>query len=92
MIINIKYTAQLKKAAGTGEEKVEITATDNLEQLLHILAQRHEQSFSNFLFDEQGRFKNSTVLVLNGRQVRLDDEITLGENDQLIILSPIAGG
>ena len=92
MTINIKYTAQLKKAAGTSEEKIDIAAADNLEQLLHILARRHDQDFSRMLFDEQGQFSNTTVLVLNDRQVRLEDNIALKENDQFLLLSPIAGG
>jgi len=92
MTIQIKYTAQLKKAAGTSEEIIDIPAEENLKQLLQRLARHHSPRFAEMLFNEQGQFLNTTVLVLNDQQVRLEDKVGLKENDQLLLLSPIAGG
>ncbi len=92
MTINIKYTAQLKKTAGTGREIVEVPDNVNLTELLKILSEGHDDNFYKMLFTKEGKFSNSVVPVLNGRQIRVEEKIIFKNNDELLLLSPIAGG
>ncbi len=91
-MIKVKYTAQLKKTAGTGEEQIEINDSIGLTELLQTLCGKHDDRFHKMLFNEDGRFSNSVVLVLNGRQIRLEENPVLSDGDELLLLSPIAGG
>ena len=92
MRIRIKYTAQLKREAGIAEEEIEIDGPKNPEQILKQLTASHNKNFYDILFDENGGFRNSVVLVLNGVQIGIADPVSLNDNDELLLLSPIAGG
>ncbi len=92
MRLKVQYTAQLKREAGTAEEEIEIEEAKDLQQVLKLLTASHNRNFYDILFDENGNFRNSVVLVLNGVQIGIDDPISLTDNDELLLLSPIAGG
>lgn len=92
MKIKIKYTAQLKKEAGVPEVWKETTEEVGLEDLLKEIAAGHNEAFANILFDEHGSRRQSIVVVHNNEQVLAGRLTGLKENDEILIMSPIAGG
>ncbi len=92
MKLKIKYTAQLKKEAGVGEEYREVAEPVYVEHLLADIAKSRGEGVQNILFDEAGKRRESIVLVLNNEQVTTAELTGLRDNDELLIMSPIAGG
>ena len=92
MKVKIKYTAQLKNAVGVGEEIVEVNEGILIKDLLISLFQQREEAFVNLVFNAEGVFLNAVLIILKGQQIGFDYPDVLNENDEIIIMSPIAGG
>jgi len=92
MNLRIKYTAQLKNAVGVGEEIVEVNEGILIKDLLISLFQQREKAFVNLVFNAEGVFLNAVLIILNGQQIGFDYPDVLNENDEIIIMSPIAWG
>ncbi len=92
MKIRVKYTAQLKKAVGKREESIELTDGALVADLLTELFQQNKQAFSNIVFNADGVFLNAVLIILNGQQISFESTESLNENDEVTIMSPIAGG
>ena len=92
MKVKIKYTAQLKNAVGIGEEIVEVNEGILIKDLLISLFQEREKAFVNLVFNAEGVFLNAVLIILNGQQIGFDYPDALNEDDEIIIMSPIAGG
>lgn len=89
--IKIKYTAQLKKEAATGEEWKDMEASVEIEDLLKELVKGKNEKFQNILFDENNQRRLSILVIHNNEQVS-GKGMKLKENDEILIMSPIAGG
>ena len=87
-----KYTAQLKKAIGTGEEYLEVGEGTILKDLLNTLFVQKKTAFENIVFSTEGVFLDAVLIILNGQQVAYDSPEVLNERDEITIMSPIAGG
>ena len=92
MKLKVKYTAQLKKAVGVGEETIEINEGTQINELLNLLFQQKKEAFVNIVFDAEGVFLDAVLIILNGQQIGFDYSETLVERDEITIMSPIAGG
>ena len=92
MKIKVKYTAQLKKAIGKGEELLEVDENTTVAKLLAILDQKNSEAFTNIVFNEKGEFMNAILLVLNGKQIAYNSSGVLANNDTITLMAPIAGG
>ena len=92
MKVKIKYTAQLKLAVGLSEEIAEIKNGTSIKDLLKILFQHRREAFVNIVFNAEGKFLNAVLIILNGQQISYDHRGVLKEHDEIIIMSPIAGG
>lgn len=92
MKVKIKYTAQLKKALGKGEEVIEINEGTSVKALLKALFQQNKEAFLNIVFNAEGDFTDSVLLILNGQQIDFEHPAEVKENDEFLIMSPIAGG
>lgn len=92
MKIHIKYFAQVKKEAGKGSETLEFEAGIDLQKCIKILSAKHTKSFNEMLYDESGAYRDSVILIINNDQVRYAENPELNEGDELMIMSPIAGG
>ena len=91
-IINVKYTAQLRKAAGVAEQKIYIHEKDTLQNLLKKLCQNHSDDLKNLLFDQQAQYRNSVLIVHNGSQIHYHANSALQSGDTILLISPISGG
>lgn len=92
MTIYVEYTAQLKRAAGTGAETVELVPPATLDNLLTAISQRHGDEFQRLLFDSQGRRQPSVLVFVGDRQAPRDATITLADQQVVTLVSPISGG
>ena len=92
MIIKLRFTAQLKDFAGVGIDKVELGKNEKLQSLLQKLTERYGDRFNDVLFDENGSYRNSNLIVINQTQVDFDENTLLKDRDEVTLMSPIAGG
>ena len=92
MKIKVKYTAQLKRAVGRGDEVVDLKENSFIKDLLNLLFQKEKEAFEDMVFSAEGVFLESVLIILNGQQMAYDSSEMLKENDELVIMSPIAGG
>lgn len=91
MKIKIKYTAQLKKEAAIGEEWKDMDEVVEIEGLLKELVRGKNEKFQNILFDNNNHRRQSILVIHNNEQVS-GQVMELKENDEILIMSPIAGG
>lgn len=88
MKITVKYMAQLKRAAGIEGEEVEIHSGCTVGALVCRLAQR--EAVRAFLIDGDSRPQRALLVFVGDEQV--DAARTLKDNDQITLLTPMAGG
>lgn len=91
-MIKLKFTAQLKEKTGLAVDQIEITNGEKLQSILKRLADRYGKGFATILFDDTGNFRNSILIAINEYQENYKDNPTLKNGDELILMSPIAGG
>jgi len=92
MKVKVKYTAQLKKAVGQGEEQVEVDKKSQVKDLLNLLFYQRKEAFENMVFSSDGTFLDAVLLILNGQQIAYESSEILKDGDEVLIMSPIAGG
>lgn len=92
MNIVVKYTAQLKKEAGIASQNFEVVEEDNLQSLLLKVSQSYNENFHDMLFTTDEIFRQSIMIVHNGAQVGIADSLLFAEGDEILLMSPIAGG
>ena len=92
MQIRIKYFAQLKSKAGKTSEVLKLESGQDLQECIKTVSERNDGRIDEILFDESGTYRDSVVLVINSRQVRYVENPKMNDGDELMILSPIAGG
>ena len=89
--VRVRYLAQLKQAAGTPGEAVELPAPCPVRDLLLLLAARHGEPLQKLLLAPDGS-PQPTILVFVGDEQVASDGPSLKDGDDVTLLSPIAGG
>jgi molybdopterin converting factor small subunit len=92
MQIHVEYAAQLKRAAGTGRETVELNASATLSDLIRLVAERHGDVLKPVLLDGNGNLHPSILVFVNDEQCRDAAGRELNDRDTVAFLSPISGG
>ncbi len=94
MNIKIIYRGQLKEKTGHSSAMIALEGEGTLEDLWQLLRKKYGYAVREMLFDDSGRFRKMMLVILNGTQVALDEpkKIHLREGDEVILMSPIAGG
>jgi molybdopterin converting factor small subunit len=92
MKVTIHYMAQLKEAAGTAWEHLELDGPCKVAELVRRLADRHGDSLRRLLFDATGAIQPTNLFFLGDSQVQPSDAVQLKDGDVVTVLSPIAGG
>ncbi|WP_420322056.1 MoaD/ThiS family protein [Flagellimonas sp.] len=90
--IKLVLTAQLKDAAGVSAEVVEINEGEKLQEVIRSVGKQYGETFEAILFDENGDYRHSNLIVVNQVQVNFEDEININDGDEITLMSPIAGG
>lgn len=92
MKIDIKYFAQIKKEAERQSDELDLKSGATLQECLIEVSRKKSASFNNILFDEHNAYRGSVILILNSIQVRYDENPEMKDGDELMLMSPIAGG
>ncbi|WP_417389906.1 MoaD/ThiS family protein [Gimesia sp.] len=92
MKIKVEYTAQVKKAAGTGAEEYEISPGSTLQDLVRQVAETHSTALKPLLFPDTDSLHPSILLFVSNEQVLWEEPLTLEPHQVVTILSPISGG
>ncbi|MFQ5730598.1 MAG: MoaD/ThiS family protein [Planctomycetaceae bacterium] len=92
MQINVEYSAQVKRAAGVGRERVELAGPATLGDLAACVADLHGDELKAVLLDGDGNVHPSILVFVGDEQVRAGDGCALADGDVVAFLSPISGG
>jgi sulfur-carrier protein len=92
MQITVEYAAQLKRAAGTGREIVELGPAATLSELVQRVAERHGDALKPLLLDASGGLHPSILVFVNDEQCRDAAGRALKDGDTVALLPPISGG
>jgi len=92
MKIQLKYFAQMKKETGKSSEEIEFENGVTLQDCIKSISNKYSQSLYKMLFDESGAYRNTVVLVINNIQTRYSENPKMNDNDEILLMSPIAGG
>lgn len=92
MKVTIHYMAQLKQAAGTASEQLELDGPCKVAELVRRLADRHGDLLRRLLLDPTGLPLPTNLFFLGDSQIQPSESVHLKDGDVLTVLSPIAGG
>ena len=92
MRIAITYMAQMKAAAGTSSETVELGDGSTLGDLTAHLAAAHGHEFSRLLLTGEGVPRDTILIFAGDEHIEWDPARPLRDGEEVTILSPIAGG
>jgi molybdopterin converting factor small subunit len=92
MRITFRYTSQLATAAGTSEEAIDIANGTVLVEMLRNLSEQHGPEFSKFVVNDDGHPVPTLVVAVNGTQVDLRDDVSLEDESEVILITPMSGG
>ena len=92
MKVKIRYCGQLKQAAGCALEEVEPGGELSAQELIVSVAARHGEPLTGYLLDESGRLRATVLAFVNEEQVNWETARPLGDGDELVFMSAIAGG
>ena len=92
MQITVEYSAQLKRAAGTGAETIELADGATLNDLVAAVVAKHDDALQAILVGEGGGVHPSILVFVNDQQIRNDDNCDLTDGTTVAFLSPISGG
>mgnify|MGYP002624460560 CR=1 FL=1 len=90
MQVTIRYMAQLKRAADTNSETLEVDDQSTVQSLLVRLTREHPDLERMLLND--GQLQPTILVFVGDDQVDDPQAQTLSEGDVVTLLSPIAGG
>ncbi|MCH1409507.1 MAG: hypothetical protein ABF384_07815 [Verrucomicrobiales bacterium] len=92
--ITLQYTGQLANVAGRSGEMVEVEEGTPLGELVAKVAGEHGTKFSDLVIDKQsGKLHRSLMVVFEGEQADGDlDSLSLDEVENVMLMTPIAGG
>lgn len=93
MILQLKYTAQLRTVLKRPEESIELPDGGSLEDLLKRLSVQNPGAKSHLL-NATGQVNPCLLLVVNNACVAAADvpSLRLKDGDVVMLLPPIAGG
>ena len=92
MQIHIKYFAQIKSKAGKPSEVLELESGATLQGCIKKLSKENDHGINDILYDESGVYRDAVILVINNQQTRYAENPKMNDGDELMIMSPIAGG
>ena len=92
MKVSVRYMAQLRTAAGTAAETVDIEAPCTAADLVAHLAARHGDALRRLLLGADGRLSPIILVFLGDSQVGPGEPLPLKDGDVITLLSPVAGG
>jgi molybdopterin converting factor small subunit len=90
--VTIRYLAQIRHAAGTSCEPLDVARGDSARQLVAAVARRRGDRFAEALLGADGTLRTSVLLFVGDRQIASGEDVALKDGDEITLLSPIGGG
>ncbi len=63
-----------------------------LQDLIMKLVDKYGSEFKSILFDENGTYRYSNLIVIDQSQVNYDDNTAMTDGVEVTLMSPISGG
>jgi molybdopterin converting factor small subunit len=92
MRVSVRYMAQLRTAAGTAAETVDIAPPCTAADLVAHLAGRHGDALRPLLLGADGRPHPAVLVFVGDVQAAPGEPVPLKDGDVVTLLSPVAGG
>ena len=92
MKVKIRYCGQLKQAAGCPAEELEPESARSAQELIASVAASHGEPLSGYLLDANGGLRATVLAFVNEEQGDWETPRPLGDGDELVFMSAIAGG
>lgn len=90
-MVNIKFLARFKEI--TGEKALKMDYAGDLTGLIDLLVKKYGSTFKDALLTKNGEFKDYVKILINGEDVNtLQEEDSIGKDDEIVIFQTIAGG
>jgi molybdopterin converting factor small subunit len=92
--VKIKFYGVLRELLGKREETLKIDSHASAVDLIRLLSSKHDQKFSEFVFDGRGKLREGFAYAVNGDSVSEEKlaSIKCSKVKELVILPPISGG
>ncbi|SEP37746.1 MoaD/ThiS family protein [Propionispora vibrioides] len=92
MQILVNYMTQIKKSVGRSKEVIDIESPYGLKDfIVNCLCVRYEK-LKIHIISNNGDFCKGVLIFLNDEKIDLNNDILLSDNDEITIMTPIAGG
>ena len=92
MKVTIHYLAQLRRAAGTPREEVELEASASVADLVALAVRLHGDELRQAMLDSGDKLQPAILIFINDEQAGQPARTLLQDGDSVTFLSPIAGG
>jgi molybdopterin converting factor small subunit len=92
MKVTLSYFAQVRQAAGTESETMELPDGTDLLAALRKAAEVRGDSFRALVLTAAGELRPSLLLLVNAVPVPRDRSRPLAEGDDIGVFSPVSGG
>ena len=91
--MKVRLFATLRQVAGAKEVEVDLEGDEPVRHALERLVEIHP-NLKDRVFDEKGGLQRSVIILLRGRNIRLEKglDTVLGEGDYLALFPPVGGG
>lgn len=84
--------AQLKTAAGIGNEQMDVPEGCTAKKLLPLIAEVHGPQLRRALLDEDNALQATILMFVGETQVTAQADVPLADGSEVTFLAPIAGG
>lgn len=92
MRITVRYSAQVKAAAKTAAQVVEVPDQAKVADAVRQAASEGSDELKNLLLSQDGALRTSLLLFVGDDRVAQPDQHALQDGDTIVIMSPISGG
>ena len=92
MNVTFLYFAQVRAAAGTDAEKIDLPDGADLKAAMSAAVEIHGEALGALVIDGDGAIQASLLVLVNGLPADRSGSAALKDGDQISLLSAVAGG
>jgi MoaD family protein len=92
MKVTFKYYAQVRQAAGTESETVDLEKDADIAGAVAGLSKKHGDAFRAVVQDDTGNIRTVNIVLVNGTPADPGAGKKLSDGDVVSLFSPVAGG
>jgi molybdopterin synthase sulfur carrier subunit len=92
--VSIKFFANVKEAVGKESMEIDIDDHETLENILRYLCEKFGERLRKIIFKDDSAVMENLIVFVNGENIVAKEGLKtkVNDGDQLIFLTPIAGG